>query len=918
MFAKHGTERVTDAFGSWLAGTSVMAIRLTTILRRPDGLFGVLSRREAPFERPAPPKEVDDGFVLSAPEEGPYLEEVRPLAAVPDTLAHGKKVLLQSWQGLESVAVWNAEVLANVLHVLISTIADPAADVTDVPTLVVSEPVAPPRPTAAHPRAYRGTKYKPLKPPRPGPVDLRPHLCRVADEGRILERLSRHFDQAVARVERDHPYGEMLRSRGRESLRPYAQCWPLECRKEIAALPSEFRRSLLWTLRGCAWEQVAGALSAHWALGLGQDTQLRCCISTLLSIRPMRQMVDWCHVIARMPPHRRIHFAELLIESSAYWTAPDSQIIDGLTRADSLSIDAVYRHRMHYALCSVKERADLCYANDGFELANTYSMNHGFDSVASLDGVAATVKRFAGYVAGAEDSWSTSAMTLWERCSDLDGLKELLDDAAWRRLDAQSACKLVHILIGVVYEELDDETLEQKWSFLRDRAMQLLEFVTTTIRKYRPKALDHLSELIWDWDDPKDLRRVLEPFVRLSARICRSPFREHGFGESALTGFTVLPVDEWWKIEQAEDMSFRKLESACARKNDAWLIGRGLWSLCDCMPRLAAVAFNQCPQQLLKLAQTLGVLDVSARRQLIQSFVKHPLHSADPTELEVGQLVGLVEGHLRSGVSNPSPRRLREHLLGNRALQPSQVVRDTELIRERWLALQLDVFNQLAFDQMSTGLPEAERTSKVKHALMLQQTAEEHRRSLRQLLKAYLGGKRGYVENHPKNREWLARHPRLEQSEWLRGMSYRSDVAGHGVLDLSIEHDALEVLRLGSYFGTCLGVGGGLSYSAAAITLDINKQVVYARNAAGRVVARQLLAISEDEQLICFSVYPKRIKTAVRAVFKEFDVQLAACLGMEVYEPKDDDNGDDGYKIAPIVSRDFWDDDAWDLNPKDE
>ncbi len=894
-----------------------MDTRLITILRRPDGLFGLLTSRHAAFERPTPPKEVDDGFVLSAPEEGPYFEEIRPLADVQDTLAYRNRLLLQSWQALQGVTVWNAEVLANVLHVLIDTIADPAADVTDVPTLVVFEPAASPRPTAAHPRAYQGTKYKPPKVPRPGPVDLRPHLCRAGDEGRILERLSSHFDEAVARVERDHSYGEVLRSRGRESLRPYAQCWPSECRKEIAALPAVFRRNLLWSLRACEWEQISGALSAYWALGLDQDIQLRCCISTLLSIHPMRQMVDWCHVIARMPPHRRIHFTELLIESSAYWTAPDDQTIEGLTRADSLSVDAVYRHRMHYALCSVKERADLCYANDGFELANAYRMNHEFEGVASLERVAPVVKRFAEYVADAEDWCPASAMTLWERCSELDGLKELLDDPVWRRLDAQSASKLVHIFISVVYEELDDEALEQKWNFLRDRAMHLLEFVATTGRKYRPKALNHLSELIWDWDDPKDLRRVLEPFFRLSARVCRSPFKEHGFGHSALSSFTVLPADEWRNIEQAQDASFRKLESACARKNDAWLVGRGLWSLCEFMPRLVAIAFAQCPQQLLKLAQTLGVMDVPARRQLIQCFGEHPLQSANPAELKAEQLVGLVKGHLQSGVSNPIPKRLREHLLGDRVLQPAQVERDAAIVRESWLALQLDVFNQLAFDQMSTGLPETERTGKVKHALMLQQTAEEHRRSLRQLLRAYLGGRRGYVEDHPKNREWLERHPRVEPSKWLQGMSYRSIVPGQDILNLSIEHDALEVLRLGSYFATCLGVGGGLSYSAAAIALDINKRVVYARNAAGRVVARQLLALSEDDQLICFTIYPKRIGTAIRSAFKEFDVRFAAHLGLRVYEPANNDEGDDGYKIASIVSRDFWDDDAWDLNTKD-
>ena len=63
-----------------------------------------------------------------------------------------------------------------------------------------------------------------------------------------------------------------------------------------------------------------------------------------------------------------------------------------------------------------------------------------------------------------------------------------------------------------------------------------------------------------------------------------------------------------------------------------------------------------------------------------------------------------------------------------------------------------------------------------------------------------------------------------------------------------------------------------------------------------------------------WAVYPKRVAREVRALFKEFDMRFAAHLGIDIYEPPDDD----GYNIAEIVSKDFWDDDAWDLNVKDD
>jgi hypothetical protein len=193
---------------------------------------------------------------------------------------------------------------------------------------------------------------------------------------------------------------------------------------------------------------------------------------------------------------------------------------------------------------------------------------------------------------------------------------------------------------------------------------------------------------------------------------------------------------------------------------------------------------------------------------------------------------------------------------GKRELKPSQIERDVALIRNNWQALQLDVLNQMAYDRLNTGLPTVRRTNTVRHALMIQQDAEENRRSLRRLLKDSLGGHKANASQHPLNLEWLKKHPKIDPVKWTHGVTFRSWTTEYGVLDLSIEQDPLEVLRLGSYFGTCLGVGGILCYSAAAITLDINKQVVYARSATGRVVARQLLAIADDDRLVCFQVYP--------------------------------------------------------------
>ena len=90
---------------------------------------------------------------------------------------------------------------------------------------------------------------------------------------------------------------------------------------------------------------------------------------------------------------------------------------------------------------------------------------------------------------------------------------------------------------------------------------------------------------------------------------------------------------------------------------------------------------------------------------------------------------------------------------------------------------------------------------------------------------------------------------------------------------------------MGTYVGSCLGLGGGFSYSAAAALLDINKQVLYARNEQGAVIARQLLAISDKDELVPFAVYPESAAPSVQRAFDRYDTELASALGIARVDP---------------------------------
>lgn len=119
----------------------------------------------------------------------------------------------------------------------------------------------------------------------------------------------------------------------------------------------------------------------------------------------------------------------------------------------------------------------------------------------------------------------------------------------------------------------------------------------------------------------------------------------------------------------------------------------------------------------------------------------------------------------------------------------------------------------------------------------------------------------------------------------------------------------MEVLKVGTYVGTCLGLGGICSDSAIAVLLDINKQVLYARNKEGIIIACQLVAISEKEELVCFYIYPDGVSASIKKIFRKYDIRFAEALGIKLYQNSTDSN----YNVENIISESWWDDDAWDF-----
>ncbi len=228
-----------------------------------------------------------------------------------------------------------------------------------------------------------------------------------------------------------------------------------------------------------------------------------------------------------------------------------------------------------------------------------------------------------------------------------------------------------------------------------------------------------------------------------------------------------------------------------------------------------------------------------------------------------------------------------------------------QILRECQSPIQLALIEQRVRTWLKRGLPARDITKSDEHALRLLGSIRENRRGLRKFLNAYWSGDRQYLAQHPATVAWYRKQKPFPRHVWEQGISFPA-----GTCRIEMEQDPFEILKLGTYVGSCLEIGGLCAYSAVAVLLDANKRVLYARDDRNRVLARQLVAISDQGSLVCFPVYPLSATKVIQAEFKEYDQALATALGVPLYQPAEDDAG---YEIGCVLSASWWDDGSWDF-----
>jgi hypothetical protein len=351
---------------------------------------------------------------------------------------------------------------------------------------------------------------------------------------------------------------------------------------------------------------------------------------------------------------------------------------------------------------------------------------------------------------------------------------------------------------------------------------------------------------------------------------------------------------------------------------DPGRLGHGLSTLSHQLRVLTLECLERSPAALLRVAKSLGTLSDPRRDRTIDRFEKHPLRAVRWEAVSPAGALKALDPFVRQGLTSPMPGKLREYLRGGRELTAPQVERCLKVLRDRVPVTLLEVLESLVEGALAEGVAKRKLKDDERHALRMLPQVKPNRRALRRLLMAHFRGEGDFIQRHPNSRRWFARHPRIDETGWRGGLTLEREIPKLGRVRIAVEREPLEALKLGTYVGSCLGLGGSNAYSAAAVVLDVNKQVLYARDRKGTVLARQLVAISEEEELVCFGVYPHGAPAALKRFFRKYDEAFAARLGLKLYSAsgRHRQGAPGSYQIARIISTDWWDDGAWEFEVK--
>ena len=818
--------------------------------------------------------------------------------------------LLAAWRRLCSVRQLNARVLADVLTVILETRSAPTKPKANLPALDPDAEKRVFRPTAAHPRSHRGKRDRRPKPRMPRPYDLRLYLLTPDAQTMTLRRLMPFWPEArdilVSEGYSAEQIARITFSAGGR-LDPYWQYH--HGPGDVPAMPKVFSHKFLWSLRGHDEDHVRQAIVAFQKLEIDLEREGTEHLLEILTSCGVEEFMASAEAISSTSRRREL---AILLSAHSFSCRNMGLVPEDVRQLDSASTNASFSHQAAYFLSAIKEGVPKGFLFVGLELASRYLPDYEFETFVGCEDVDGNVieelvlHAHMGEDSVHEEGAAKKIMQLWVVSGQLPGLTSSLKNIDWRLGSPELAMTFLDLLLDFQggYRWIDG------WSKLRDHLPILYADLRALPEGYQEKYVAIISEAHWSyfWEWPRP-RACLPIIYQFAARLSRPPYSKTSHPESTLCSVVCCSDDARLEtIAQAPQRFFEKLDSHCQRRNDANLIGRGISTLSHELPSFIDACIYRYPTVFFRAAKAFGILSRGTKLSLIATFIKHPVMAIDWRYVAAERALEILQPLVEIGLRNPISKKLRQHVQDGQELTEGQLERCLSQMRNDVLMTQLGLLERLAKEAMLEGFPDIEKQEG--HAIAVMRNVQENRRILRRFLKAFLRGDRDFLFKHPVSRRWLEGRD-LDETKWRTGIDFDRELPDTGEVQIQIEQNPLEALKLGTYAGTCLGLGGEHLESAAATVVDVNKQVIYARDAQRRVLARQVVAISESNELVCFQVYPLTSSTELTSLFREFDRRFAEYLGLSLLTSKDKTDGSQAeYSVAQILSKSWRDDGA--------
>lgn len=319
----------------------------------------------------------------------------------------------------------------------------------------------------------------------------------------------------------------------------------------------------------------------------------------------------------------------------------------------------------------------------------------------------------------------------------------------------------------------------------------------------------------------------------------------------------------------------------------------------EAFPDLLRKALLGRPDLLFVLGAHLIAYGRVRLRRLLRQLPAHPLFRPDPAPEALVTLDQLLCAHRELAATIPAFSTWDKHFSGEKVLAATairdvarQMLDGLTAIRLRYLIDYIERELALFGDA---------------HAGLFRAGLRRGKQPMLRFLHRFRQGQDTRWE-HPANRAWLAKRPAFRLETWREPLRLSLPVPGLGEVTIGVEKDPFEILRLGTYARTCLAAGACSSGNAVAVLLDVNKRVVFARNAAGRFLARQVVAVSDGDLLVCYSVYPHRPEEPLIDLFQLYVEDWAMRLGMRLAHGGD---SEEALAVSPLAAPEWYDDGLW-------